>query len=746
VALWLVPVGGSSCKRRGDTDGAAVVGTSSLRQRLRSYRSLLREAGRAELSIGGLLIDLGSADAHKYTRGGWRTGWSANQRDGKTSFAAASAATAVLDLLWPAGEVTEIVTRLRSDAVGQSLAVFVDGTPLGEASVPSRWQPVRIPLRRAIGPGHHRVELRFARAAPGGAPRAAIDWLWLANQRGAAPPEPGGRVQSLQLGGQPRRALVAPGPRTYGFYLVVPDRATLVFDHGSAGATRFAVRARDEAGKLHELWSQTGPQNGWREVAVKLDRLQGQVIRLEFTTEGEGSAGWGEPEIMVEPGSRSLTRVARSGVMPRNLMIILMDTARADAYRPFGGRRVKTPAFNALAGKSVTFTAAYNNENWTKPSVATLLSGLYPASHDTKNDQAMLPPEVEILPEILTRHGFQTAGFVANGYISEKFGFQQGWGSFRNYIRENRPSEAEHVYPDALQWLRQARRSGDPYFLYIQTIDPHVVYRADRRYTRLYFPGEYTGPIGPSLDGHVQEQISLGRLAVSDTDLDWIRALYHGEVTYHDEHMGVFLDQLEAMGVFQDTLLVVTNDHGEELFEHQRLGHGHSLHEELLRAPTLLHYPPMLARGTTVKEVVEQVDMLPTMLDLLGLPPADGIDGRSLVPLLKGEHVSRPHVAISEFLDEQRAVRVGDWKLIATAAGVPRLFRVTADPTEQRDLVARRPLARRLCEVHLGEGLATPAKGQRLEDFTTRAQFKAGAAELDPQLRKQLEALGYLGD
>jgi arylsulfatase A-like enzyme len=336
---------------------------------------------------------------------------------------------------------------------------------------------------------------------------------------------------------------------------------------------------------------------------------------------------------------------------------------------------------------------------------------------------------------------------VANGYVSDKFGFEQGWGVFRNYIRENRPSEAEHVFADALAWhadhVKQA--SARPFFLYVQSIDPHVTYRVEREYWSKYFEGEYRGPLGPSIDATDQVKLSTGKHAPSSADAAWLRALYWGEVDYHDTHLGHFLEELEARGELKDTLIVMTNDHGEELGERGRFGHGHQVFEEMIRAPLLVHYPPTFPAGKTVTDIVEHVDVAPTILDALGRDPLREADGQSLVPLVRDLPVRQPSYAVIEFLDGRRVLRVGGWKLFARAGGDAALFDLAADPHERHDVVATSPIARRLCEVHLGEGLATPDKATRMQGLGGKRRYRAGAADIDPQMRRQLEALGYFG-
>ena len=713
----------------------------SARVALQPLRSLVGEALRAELDIGGLVIDFGTADQHKSTRGGWATGWGEPSGAAGMTSCSVVAAGARLDVV-SASAIAEVVLRARTGHAKQKLTLSVDGAVVGAATLTAGdWQLVRIPVTATIDAGVHELGLAFARGT-GSKVRAEVDWLWLAAVAGAEPPELGPRGAALSIGDAPRRALVAPSPRSYRFYLQVPERAALVFDYGSTADTKFTVRAKADAGAEVELFTGVSP-GAWREQKIDLAAYAGKPLRLEFATTGPtGAAGWGEPEIMVAgaPRPRPPARTAK----PRNVIFIMMDTARADGFAPSGSDRARTPAFDALAKDSTTFVNAYNNENWTKPSVATMLTGFYPSTHDTRHDASKLPVEVELLSQHLQRAGLKTAGLIANGYISKHFGFGKGWDFYRNYIRESRPSEAEHVYGDALAWLEDNR--DQPFFLYIQTIDPHVPYAVGREYTKPYFADTYAGVLGADIDAREARSMSTGKIKPTEADIAWLRAVFYGEMTYHDEHMGRFLDQVERWGLLDSTLVVVNNDHGEELYEFGKVGHGHSLREHMVKAPLLMRFPGIFPAGARVEEVVEQVDLTPTIIDALGGKPLDEVDGSSLLPLLAGRPHRRPYYAIVEFLAKWRAVRVGDWKLVQNSEDVRQLYNVADDPEDSRDVAATSPIAVRMCEVYLGEGLGMPVKRERHQNLTVRRRFRAIKVKVGPGTRRGLEALGYFGD
>jgi choline-sulfatase len=725
----------------------------SARSRLKGVRPLIVEARRAELEVGGLFIDFGTADQLKYTAGGWGNGWGERKADADgTTYAETRGRTLPVRMFLyrDTGQAKQVALRLRGRGGPRVVGVQLNGQAAGRARVGTAFTTVSVPLAAGmVVPGPMELTLDVDSATPGAAAGTGgvdIDWLWLGRSRDGAFPQTGPRVAPMTFGEGTRRALLAPTPRTYAFYFDVPPAASLVFDYGGEAGTRFVVRARvDRAYAPKVVFQAMAEPARWQEAVVDLSPLAGRTIKLELMTQGSISAGWGDPEIMVPREAVTAAPAPGSRKPARNVILLVMDTARADVYRPFNAKStVRTPSFDRLSEESTVFTSAYANENWTKPSVATILSGLYPTTHGTKGDSDVLSSDVRLLSEHLQRKSFATAAFIANGYCSDKFGFKRGWDEYRNYIRENKPSEAEYVFGDALNWI--TKHTEERFFVYLQTIDPHVPYDPPAEYTRMYFPGDYRGRIGRSLDGLEQLAIASQKKPIDAEDWNYIKALYEAEVTYHDSHLGKFLEKLDEIGLLDETLLIVTNDHGEELRDHGKLGHGHSLYDELVRAPLMIRYPALFRGGQRVRDPVENVDLFPTVLEALGMEPVSDIDGVSLLPMLEGKPPAVPSYAISEFRGGFRSVRVGRWKMIAGLDGQRRLFDLEVDPGEQTDQVRRSFIAGRMCEQHLAEFLASPAKTSRYREANVQVRrFKPGFVKQDPELKKQLEALGYFG-
>jgi choline-sulfatase len=715
---------------------------------LKGVRPLIVEARRAELDVGGLFVDFGTADQLKYTAGGWGNGWGERkvEADGTTTYAESRGRflPVRMFLYKELGQARQVALRVRTRGPPRPIAIQIDGRPVGRARVGPAWSTMSVPLApESVGPGPHEVGISVEGPVRGG---IDVDWLWLGRTRDGVFPQAGPRVAPMTFGEGTRRALLAPTPRGYAFYLEVPPKASLVFDYGGENGTKFIVRARVDRGPGPRVVFQALAEPGrWKEAVVDLAPLAGKAVKLELITQDAISAGWGDPEIMVPREPSPPAPAAGSRKPARNVILLVIDTVRADVFRPFNGKStVRTPNFERLAEESTVFTSAYAAENWTKPSVATILSGLYPTTHGTKEDGDVLSADARLLSEHLKRKSFATAAFIANGYVSDKFGFKRGWDSYTNYIRENKPSEAVHVFGDALKWINQ--HTDERFFLYLQTIDPHVPYNPPSEYTKMYHPDEYRGPIGKSLDGLEQLALASRKRPMSPGDSQWIRALYDAEVTYHDAHMGKFLDQIDQLGLLDETLFIVTNDHGEEIEDHGKLGHGHSLYDELVRAPMMIRYPSLFRGGQRVTDPVENVDLFPTVLEALGLEAVSDVDGVSLLPMLEGKPPAVPSYAVSEFRAAFRSVRVGRWKMIAGQDGGRRLFDMEGDPREQVDQARRAPIAGRMCEQHLAEFLASPAKTSRYREANVpQRRFKPGLVKQDPELRKQLEALGYFG-
>ena len=402
-----------------------------------------------------------------------------------------------------------------------------------------------------------------------------------------------------------------------------------------------------------------------------------------------------------------------------NLLLIAVDTLRADHLGAYGYGRPTSPAIDALLAESVLFEDVQSSSAWTLPSFASLMTSLHPATHGCRNFHSGLSASRTTLAEILAEAGYETGAVVSHTFMDERYGLHQGFDDYDQDLVEidmSRSHEAvtsPAVLERATAWL-EARSGERPWFLWAHFFDPHEPYRRH--------PG-------------VTERFG-------DTPLD----RYDGEIAFTDAHIGKLLERADAEARGRETVVVFVTDHGEEFGEHGLFGHGRSLHREVTRLALGIRAPGVAAKR--VAEPVHAVDLLPTLLELLAVPapPELPLAGLSLVPVLEGRSAAllgRPLAA--EIAFHRNAVgasyRVGRWKLFEhhppEGPTRRRLFDVVEDVGETRDLAARHPERVRELAGALAQSLRE--WGALGRELGPPRSVRIGDAEVE-----QLRALGYV--
>ncbi|MDQ3035315.1 MAG: sulfatase-like hydrolase/transferase [Myxococcota bacterium] len=734
--------------------------TPAAARALRMQQDLLDIAHLADIEHHGLYVDFGTPARMKYTIGHWRTGWGSDGADGDETFTNATDAARVY---FPMRESAAITMRIRIKAIGsRRLQIFVNNRSLPEGislaeGAEFRDYDVAIPADM-IRAGENALLLRFGGTTRVGDENVAaavssirfVPGTPAEGERFLAP-DLGALVAQTDVGGTERRALAVRAPTTLSYHVEIPRGARLVFGVGGEGEVaggRARVVVHPEGGEATEVYS-AALTNRWDDQSIDLSRFQGQVARIELIGEASAAAGaesgrvaWSVPALMVPPPQVAQTQPVR------NVVVLLIDTLRASKLRPYNPQsRVQTPVLDRIASEGTLFERAQSQENWTKPSVASVLTGLTPMTHGTKTDAARLSADAEMVSEVFDGAGFATAMFSANGYVSDRFGFDQGWDHYTNYIRENRSTEAENVFTEAGNFIEQ--HSSERFFVYIQTIDPHVPYDPPAEFLSMYDSRtDYAGQVRNRMTGDLLERAKRNPPTVTfdASDRRRLEALHDGEISYHDAQLGRFLERLSALGHAEDTLVVITSDHGEEFNEHGSWGHGHSVYQELLGVP-LIFWRPGTVPVQRVAHTVSTVSISPTVLQLTGIDGLRRAEGRSLVPDLRGEVLQGPQVAFSDFLDDRRVIRAGRWKLILRGHN-PTMFDLESDPGEQRELdMNDHPIAGRYLRVMIGQYLGAADRGNWLSATQqARGAVSGVSTALDAETCAQLRAMGYVPD
>jgi arylsulfatase A-like enzyme len=414
---------------------------------------------------------------------------------------------------------------------------------------------------------------------------------------------------------------------------------------------------------------------------------------------------------------------------PRSLILISVDTLRADHLGCYGHERPTSPSLDALAAEGVLFEDVTAPSPWTLPSHASLFTGRYPSRHGVRTVHEALSRSAPTLAEVLSPLGFENGAVVNVVYLYPVFGLMRGFAQLERVESVPSPQgDAAEVHARARSWL--ASRRGRRVFLFLHHYDVHAPYSSEPAYERMFAAAE------GQLRG-VDEELGLinrGLLRPGPVGIDQLERRYDAGIRQIDDELGRFLAWLEEEGWLEDTLLVVTSDHGEGFLEHGTVSHGRTQYEEELRVPLILRGPG-LPRGVRVREPVSLVDVAPTLLWLLGVPPPPDLDGRDLRPFWQGAPAATERAIFAEAAPAlwgttRLAVRMDSHKLLLDeASGQRELYDLAKDPGERRDLAAQDPERVRRLEAALHELRRSEAPSTRLQ--------------LPPELLERLRALGY---
>ncbi len=638
----------------------------------RAVYSLVDNRLSAHLARGGaLVVPAGSAGFAKYVRFGntreiKQLAWELRKTQGDVKVAHLTGKSGKVEVPLTAAQVQAGVIRVRAySEKDQPFSVRVNDNGDVSGKLTAGWSTVELtPPGGQLKEGENTL-LFFAR-------NSGVDVAWIAVGGSAAPADDA--TAFFDAGDQ---SLVLPDGGGMTWFAFIPDKGRLTGDLRD-GACEVAVKVTAEDGATAE-----GKLTGLGS-AVELGALAGKAARIELTGAGCPKTKLAKAALVV-PGE--VAKPAR-GAAPKYVVFFIMDSLRADRVRPFNpGARPEVPTWDKLAETSAIFLQHYEQGNESRVSHASMWTSMYSIKHGLVGDKDPLVETWTTIDEVAKSAGMYVAGVSANGYVRPKKGFGTAWNAFSNHIEEETGLKAEDLLEHGLKLVGSKK---EPWFLYIGTVDTHVSWRAKEPWLSKYDP-DYSGRYKDTFSGEDAGKAAQSKEhngGLTDREIAHVRALYDSNVSYQDDILRQLIEKLQAAGIWDQTMLIITADHGDEQWEDGRVGHGQSVRDMLVHVPLLIHYPPLFPGGK-ITEGTEGIDIVPTMADALGVAMDPEWQGESLIPLAGGVGRGYPRLSLSSMYERAHGPRIGNWKMRVSGISTPKLYDLGADPDELKDIFGK---------------------------------------------------------
>jgi len=455
-----------------------------------------------------------------------------------------------------------------------------------------------------------------------------------------------------------------------------------------------------------------------------------------------------------------------------NIILIIVDAARADHFSCYGYNKETTPNIDHIAKEGVLYEQAISPAGWTLPSHTSLFTGNYVSKHGVHNENHIFGTQLPTMPEVLKNNGYHTVGFCTNDWISDATGLTRGFVEYHNYHFSNltnkvkkvvsviknkgKDDRAFEINKDVKDWINDYL-FDHPFFMFIHYGELHLPYHIPRPYNRKFLPSgmTYRSAIKVNQDpkAYYDELVQMNQ-----RDFEISKGLYDSALAYVDDRVGQLYEFLEEKGILENTIFIITSDHGESLGDHQHFDHYYVLYDTLLKVPFIIRYPRVFSPGSREKNMVQTLDILPTLAEVLDLKDS-GLEQMQGIPLtagssskpprtftiseryqdLKGRKNSYPDRDLSHLVkferDRKIAIRTEKYKLIHSMNYKSELYDLENDPGEETNIIYEK------------EDIASQLR-QSIDEWRnsfTPAEIQGEEADFDDVARKRLEALGYLG-
>lgn len=601
--------------------------------------------------------------------------------------------SATLRFAWEYSGQAILVVRLEGDSAGKRLSVVVNGRVYKNTQLETGWQEVHVKLPTgALIKGENTLMLSTAKKGafihsvefvPESIP-VPTDWPRL-SPAGNAP-------TALAAWPKLRRHLEVPN---HGWFAV----ATASSEHPG----RFRVTVTTEDNTKTVLLDEVQPAKTVRDHQLSLAAFAGQLVALDLESTGFeiGEAEWRMPRILLPMQEVTSSRVPHF----KNVILFVADALRADRLPMYAKTRVQTPNIAKAADKmGVTFLSALAASPSSPPSHASIQSGVMPRQHGILGDKSKPIPGTPMISALVEAAGIK-AGFIGDaGFAMNRLKPLSSWTMYHQPNSEGKGADCAAVINGILDFAEAQRSTGKRFFVSAVAFEAHTAYLYHPGKTEHYFSGPFDPLIGKKPDGIVLTAIVNRKLPMTPERWAQIKGLYDGEVEHLDGCFGELLDGLVKQGIEKETAILLVADHGEGFFEHKSMGHAYGHYAELTHVPMVL-FLPGISKAQSIPTVVSHVDLVPTILDLMGLPTDLRVQGESLLPLISRGGSGMPQVMPSEY-GRSYSLRSRNLHYLVNYSGEESLYDMAADPEQTKDVLALRPMAlgyfRELAGVYLG--------------------------------------------
>jgi len=631
-------------------------------------------------------------------------------------------------------------------------------------------------------PGIHYVALRFIGAEGARFEIASMRLVTLKEHLAAIPSGVGWHGLSDVF----RETLVSRSPERIRLPVDLPSRPWLDLSIGTVdnGPVTFHIAVDAGGGVRRELQKRTvSTPNRWESVPVELGPFARRHVELILSVEAEreGTPGfWGAPVVRnrggrprAEEPSPARKAVVGRKLPPQGVILIIADTLRRDHLPPWGYDRKDAPVLSGLAHEGAFFEDNISQGAWTKVSVSSIITSLYPTTNGINDMPDRIPVGVTTLAEVYRAAGYATFATSSVPFTGRLTNLHQGVEVLHeasSLPHEGYESKTSRTYVDRLlEWIELHREV--PFFAFLHIFDPHSPFEPYHPYDNLWMSPQEIAQHRKDMEKakkYIESDFNRRQALATPEELkkagiDQARYLadqkawYDSSIRAMDVEIGRLVERLQDLHLDHDTMIAFASDHGEEFLEHGRPFHGFSTYGEMLNVPLILSWPGALPKGVVVKQTVENLDLMPTLLDISDLSPPEEAQGQSLLPLLASTDparlgwTSRPafaerHLAPVAFEDDKNpteswAMVDGDWKLIRNGvrpAGRPEfeLYDHRKDPLNLHDVAAEHP--------EIVKQMAAKLEAWHEKALAAKVTPDEGSAELSADEREKLRALGYL--